>query len=58
MKDYPIYTVDVVEKDAISSNDRKRSVVALAGGRESGFLGLPLYLYDFELGEDDSDSAK
>jgi WD40 repeat protein len=48
-QDYPIYAVDV-----------SHSVLAVGGGRDAGFLGVPLYLYnvnstdDEDCGNDDS----
>ena len=34
-RDYPIYAVDI-----------SHSVLAVGGGRDSGFLGVPLYLFN------------
>ncbi len=44
--DYPIYTVDVLEDNRTKSN--KLNCVAIGGGREAGFMGMPLSLYNFE----------
>lgn len=42
--DYPIYAVDIIERKAPSSN---KGCILVAGGREAGFLGVPIYLHDF-----------
>lgn len=41
-EDYPIYAVDI-----------SHSVLAVGGGRDAGFLGLPLYLYNVDSDKDD-----
>ena len=56
--DYPIYSVDVL-KTTFSTSPRETSPseattkdiarIAVAGGRDSGFLGMPFYLYDVTL---------
>ena len=43
-QDYPIYAVDI----ASTKDDKILSRVAVGGGLEAGFLGVPLYLYDVE----------
>lgn len=57
IKDYPIFAVDVLENSSSLSSKRKRNVVVIAGGRESGFLGVPLYFYDFKLGISSEDNT-
>ena len=42
-QDYPIYAVDITSKD-----EDIFSRLAVGGGRDAGFLGVPLYLYDVE----------
>jgi len=42
-QDYPIYAVDISSKD-----ESILSRLAVGGGNEVGFLGVPLYLYDVE----------
>jgi hypothetical protein len=56
--DYPIYTVDVMKQDmprgdtAITNPSAEETEhntlirIAVAGGRESGFVGMPFYLYN------------
>jgi len=41
--DYPIYAVDV-----FTSKNGGNSTIALGGGREGGFLGIPVHLYDVQ----------
>ena len=43
---YPIYTVDVTENIEYEGNEKVYARIAVGGGRESGFLGIPAYLYD------------
>jgi len=51
--DYPIYAVDVFENHSrngsSASADTKplKSIIGAAGGTEGGFIGLPIYLYDY-----------
>lgn len=45
--DYPIYAVDV--KEPKQNTESSKACIAVCGGRESGFLGVPLYLYDYSL---------
>ena len=45
-EDYPIYAVDVTGWKAETEDDKCISHIAVGGGRESGFLGNPLYIYD------------
>ena len=58
--DYPIYSVDAMKStvsaspsagDTPSSESNKREVtrIAVAGGRDGGFIGIPFYLYDVTL---------
>lgn len=42
--DYPIYAVDIFEQK--DSNQKKSSII-VGGGKEAGFLGMPLYMHDF-----------
>ena len=53
---YPIYSLDITETrtpDGTSSSDEQagdgannKLHIALGGGTEGGFLGMPVYLYD------------
>ena len=42
--DYPIYSVDILEQ---KDSEQKKNSIAIGGGKEGGFLGIPLYMYDF-----------
>jgi WD40 repeat protein len=42
-EDYPIYAVDI-----------SHGVVAVGGGRDAGFLGMPLYLHNVHNNKDDN----
>jgi hypothetical protein len=51
--DYPIYSVDVLEGNKVktSSNTETTDVsncIAIGGGREGGFLGMPISLFNFD----------
>jgi len=39
--EYPIYAVDTHAGESVTR-------IAAAGGREAGFLGMPLYIYDVD----------
>lgn len=46
--DYPIYAVDIVNRTN-KDEDNNISVVtsiAVGGGRDGGFIGIPAYLHD------------
>lgn len=44
--DYPIYAVDIApSKDADESIESR---LAVGGGRDAGFIGVPLYMYNIE----------
>mmetsp|Transcript_22349 Transcript_22349/g.33453 ORF Transcript_22349/g.33453 Transcript_22349/m.33453 type:complete len:1059 (+) Transcript_22349:74-3250(+) len=51
---YPIYAVDVLESSRTRSNIS--NCIAVGGGREAGFLGMPLSLYNF--GKLEADTTK
>ncbi len=40
--DYPIYAVDVVEGKL-----GQKSTIGVAGGTDGGFIGLPIFFYDY-----------
>lgn len=42
--DYPIYAVDVAKNSKIDESIVSR--IGVAGGRDGGFLGVPVFLYD------------
>ena len=45
-KDYPIYTLDIHEEGAAAAVQAgDRACIAVGGGAEGGFLGVPAYLY-------------
>jgi len=46
--DYPIYAIDMFHGGNNNDNNNNKEVsrMAVGGGREGGFLGIPLYLYD------------
>ena len=47
--DYPIYALDVTDKGENSkaqAGEMQKVHIAVGGGSEGGFLGLPAYLYD------------
>lgn len=41
---YPIYALDCIRSKEISGSEK---CLAIAGGSEGGFVGVPVYLYDF-----------
>lgn len=46
---YPIYSLDITEtisSDEQADDGANKLHVALGGGTEGGFLGMPLYVYD------------
>mmetsp|Transcript_27966 Transcript_27966/g.40028 ORF Transcript_27966/g.40028 Transcript_27966/m.40028 type:complete len:302 (+) Transcript_27966:27-932(+) len=43
--DYPIYSVDIM-KQKTPPHTADKVVVAVAGGRDRGFIGIPFFLYD------------
>ena len=44
--DYPVYAVAIGTKG--SSSTMKETYIAVGGGSEGGFIGIPLYLYKVE----------
>ena len=45
--DYPIYALDVITPvKHIQSCQTPKSHIAIGGGSEGGFLGVPAYIYD------------
>lgn len=40
--DYPLYALDMIN----NSKENGGAVIAIGGGRDGGFLGVPIYLYD------------
>ena len=47
--DYPIYAVDVASCNSGKDNGKKSnplSRIAVGGGKEGGFIGIPLLIYD------------
>jgi len=48
--DFPVYTVDVHEPNSGSrpelDTEESKSTLSVGGGREGGFLGIPVFLYD------------
>mmetsp|Transcript_28501 Transcript_28501/g.34781 ORF Transcript_28501/g.34781 Transcript_28501/m.34781 type:complete len:123 (-) Transcript_28501:172-540(-) len=59
--DYPIYAVDVIEEELSRSKNLAKTEeagqddvaaralttrIAVGGGRDGGFIGIPVYLYD------------
>lgn len=48
-KEYPVYALDVHEggaPPAAQADDQSRVRIAVGGGSDGGFLGVPAYLYD------------
>ena len=45
-EDYPIYCVDATRWKKQTDINKFIAHIAVGGGRESGFLGNPLYIYD------------
>lgn len=61
--DYPIYAVDVFEQSRLrqmaickdpqeKEESVRRTCIAVGGGRDGGFLGIPVYLYDISAASD------
>ena len=42
---YPIYSVDIL-KQKTPPHTADKGLVAVAGGRDSGFIGMEFFLYD------------
>jgi len=47
-KDYPLYAADVIERKTNSPSENPIRRIALGGGREAGFMGVLVYLRDFD----------
>ena len=45
-EDYPVYAVDATNWKQEIEEGKCMAHIAVGGGRESGFLGNPLYIYD------------
>mmetsp|Transcript_14180 Transcript_14180/g.25635 ORF Transcript_14180/g.25635 Transcript_14180/m.25635 type:complete len:80 (-) Transcript_14180:143-382(-) len=46
---YPIYALDVTDGGTSSkaqASDTRKCCIALGGGSDGGFLGVPAYIYD------------
>ena len=46
---YPIYALDITNIKATSKNEPhklQKSCIAVGGGSDGGFLGVPAYIYD------------
>ena len=42
--DYPIYAVDMMQSNTTNAANEK-SYLSVGGGRDGGFLGVPMYVY-------------
>lgn len=48
--DYPIYALDIISNGTknpeVHAGDEQKTHIAIGGGADGGFLGVPAYLYD------------